>query len=78
MPVKVGVVSLVRLSVLLLPVSLEAARSGAPEGAAGAIVSTTTVSACEEALAVPPGVRNFALMAVVPSLREVAPRAVPV
>jgi len=34
----------VRLSVLLLPESLEAIRSGAPEGALGAEVSTVTVS----------------------------------
>ena len=70
---KVGVISLVRLSVLLLPVSLEAARSGAPEGVAGAVVSTITVRACEERLAVPAGIRNFALMAWVPLASVTAP-----
>ena len=41
-PLKVGVLSLVMLSVELMPVSLAAARSGAAVGAAGAIVSSVT------------------------------------
>lgn len=39
LPVKVGVVTLVRLSVLLEPLSLPALRSGATPGALGALVS---------------------------------------
>ncbi len=47
-PVKVGVVSLVRLSVLEEPVSLPAVRSGVP-GAEGAVVSMVTDKADEAA-----------------------------
>ena len=43
-PAKVGVLSPVLLSVLLLPVSVPAVRSGAA-GAAGAVVSMVTASA---------------------------------
>src|ERR1035437_6220211 len=53
-PVKVGVVSAVMLSVLEVPESLEAARSGA-DGAAGTAVSIVTASAVEWSL-VPPAV----------------------
>lgn len=44
MPVKSGVVSLVILSVLLLPVSVAAVKSGATPGALGAEASTVTLS----------------------------------
>ncbi len=47
-PVKVGVVSLVRSSLLEEPVSLPAARSGVP-GAEGAAVSMVTLMALEAA-----------------------------
>ena len=70
-PLKVGVVSFVRLSVLLEPESLTGTRSGAPEGADGAVVSTETVRACDNALAVPPGVTNRAEMACTPSASTV-------
>ena len=71
LPLKEGVVSLVKLSVLLAPVSLAGTRSGAPEGAAGAVVSTVMVMACDKALWVPPGVRNWAEMAWMPSASTV-------
>src|SRR5919108_490970 len=51
-PVNVGVVTLVRLSVLEVPLSLAAARSGA-DGAAGAAVSTVTLRAVEAAETLP-------------------------
>ena len=70
-PLNVGVVSFVRLSVLLVPVSLAATRSGALEGAEGAVVSTVTVRACDNPLAVPPGVTNRAEMACTPSASTV-------
>ncbi len=47
-PVKLGVVSLVMLSVLEVPVSLPAVRSGVP-GAAGAVVSIVRFKAEEAA-----------------------------
>ena len=47
-PVRVGVVSFVRLSVFEVPVSLEASRSGA-DGAAGVLVSIVTPKAGEAA-----------------------------
>ena len=51
-PVKVGVLSPVLLSVGLLPVSVPAVRSGAA-GAAGAVVSMVTASAVLGALTLP-------------------------
>ena len=51
-PLSVGVVSLVMLSVSELPESLAVSRSGA-EGAVGAVVSTVIVSATEAALVLP-------------------------
>ena len=51
-PVTVGVVTLVRLSVLEAPLSLAVARSGA-EGAKGAAISTVTTSDAEAALTLP-------------------------
>ena len=52
-PVKVGVLSLVALSVLELPVSLAAAKSGV-EGAAGEVRSIMTLSALLRELVKPP------------------------
>ena len=71
LPLKEGVVSFVRLSVLLVPVSLAGTRSGAPEGANGAVASTVMVRACDNALGVPPGVTNRAEMAWMPSASTV-------
>ena len=51
-PANVGVLSPVLLSVLLLPVSVPAVRSGA-DGAAGAVVSMVTASAVLGALVLP-------------------------
>ena len=53
-PANVGVLSPVLLSVLLLPVSVPAVRSGAA-GAAGAVVSMVTASAGLGALVLPAG-----------------------
>ena len=51
-PVNVGVLSLVMLSVLELPVSLEAAKSGV-EGAEGALASTVTAKSLDAELVFP-------------------------
>src|SRR5437870_1678345 len=67
-PVKVGVVTLVMLSVLELPLSLAAARSGA-EGAAGAVVSMVTLSAAEAAEMLPAASVAVAVMLCVPAAR---------
>ncbi len=61
-PVNVGVVSLVRLSVLEVPVSLPAARSGVA-GAAGAVVSMVTFSAAEAEEALPAASMVLAVIA---------------
>ena len=53
-PAKVGLLLPVLLSVLLLPVSVPAVRSGAA-GAAGAVVSMVTASAGLGALVLPAG-----------------------
>ena len=52
LPVTVGVVALVRLSVLLVPVSDPLARSAAPD-AVGAVVSIVTVRLADAALVLP-------------------------
>ncbi len=52
LPVMVGVVALVMLSVLLLPASEPLAKSGAP-GADGAVVSIVTVKPADAALVLP-------------------------
>ncbi len=52
LPVTVGVVALVRLSVLLVPVSDPLARSAAPE-AVGVVVSIVTVKPADPALVLP-------------------------
>ncbi len=60
-PVKVGVVSLVMLSVLEEPVSLPASRSGV-DGAAGAVVSTVRAKLLEAALWLPAASVALAVM----------------
>src|SRR5437588_4815005 len=65
-PAKVGVVTLVTLSVLELPLSLAAARSGA-DGAAGALASAVTPRAAERALTVPAASVAVAVMLCVPA-----------
>jgi ArsR family transcriptional regulator len=55
----------------IVPESLAGTRSGAPEGANGAVASTVMVRACDRWLAVPPGVRNWAEMAWMPSASTV-------
>ena len=52
LPVMVGVVALVMLSVLLVPASEPLAKSGAP-GADGAVVSIVTVKPADAALVLP-------------------------
>ena len=64
--VNVGVVLLVRLSVVELPLSLVAVKSGAP-GAAGAVVSMVTLRAADVVL-LPAASVALALMLCVPSL----------
>ena len=51
-PVKVGAVTLVMLSVFDMPLSLAAVRSGT-DGAAGAVESIVTLNAAEGALTLP-------------------------
>ena len=64
-PVKVGVVTLVSLSVLEVPESLAAARSGA-DGAAGAVVSIVMLSAPDAAETLPAASVAVAVMLWVP------------
>jgi hypothetical protein len=70
-PVKVEVLSLVMLSVLELPVSLAAAKSGV-EGALGAPVSIVTLKFDEAALTLPAASVAVAVNACGPSARVVA------
>jgi hypothetical protein len=65
---KVGVLSLVLLSVLLVPVSELLARSGAP-GAVGALVSIETDNAVDAADAPAVGSDSVAVMDHVPSTK---------
>ena len=67
-PVKVGVVTLVMLSVLDTPLSDAASRSGA-DGAAGAMVSMVTGKAAEAALTLPATSVALAVMLWVPFAR---------
>src|SRR4029077_18043097 len=60
-PVKVGAIMLVMLSMVDVPLSDTAARSGVP-GAAGAVASIVTVRATEAALMLP--ARSVALAAI--------------
>ena len=62
-PVKVGVVSVVTLSLFDGPVSEPAVKSGA-EGAAGALVSIATVIAADEGLVVDPTVAVAVMVSV--------------
>src|SRR5947209_2712483 len=68
--VKVGVVTLVMLSVLDVPLSLAAVRSGA-EGAAGALVSMVMLKAPERAETLPAASVALAVMLWLPSARAV-------
>ena len=65
-PVKVGVVSLVRLSLLDAPVSESAARSGT-EGAAGAVLSMVMERLGDAASALPATSKGFAVKLWFPS-----------
>lgn len=65
-PVKVGVVSLVMLSVLEAPLSLAAIKSGATPGVAGATVSTVMLSAGLSADWLPAASVNREVMLCVP------------
>src|SRR5205085_504504 len=67
-PVKVGVVLLVRLSVFELPVSLAAVRSGA-DGVLGAAVSIVMLRALEAVLVLPATSTAVAVMLCVPMAR---------
>src|SRR5439155_1255560 len=69
-PVKVGVVTLVMLSVLELPLSLAAVRSGA-EGAAGALVSIVMLRAPEAPDTLPAASVALAVILCVPVVRAV-------
>ena len=69
-PAKVGVLSPVLLSVLLLPVSVPAVRSGAA-GAAGAVVSMVTASAGLGALVLPAASTRPVVMLCAPSVSGV-------
>ena len=68
-PAKVGAVTLVRLSVLELPLSLAAVKSGTP-GAPGAVVSIVMLKAAEAALVLPAASVALAVMLYVPAARE--------
>ena len=67
LPVRVGVVTLVMLSVLLLPESDALARSGAL-GAEGAVVSIVTVRAVDAAPVLPAASVTLALSVCAPSV----------
>ena len=69
-PVNVGVVSLVTLSVSELPVSLEAARSGV-DGASGAVVSIVTLKLLELPLLFPAASVAVAVNVCVPAVSVV-------
>ncbi len=69
-PVKVGVVSRVRLSELEEPVSLAGSRSGML-GAAGAVVSMVTASTVEAAEVLPAASVAVAVMLLTPSASAV-------
>ena len=64
-PVKVGVLSLVILSVLEVPLSLAATRSGT-DGAAGAVVSMVMLNALDAALRFPAASIAFAVIDLTP------------
>ena len=67
LPVRVGVVTLVMLSVLLLPESEALARSGAP-GAEGAVVSIVTARAVDATPVLPAASVTLALSVCAPSV----------
>ena len=67
-PVNVGVLTLVRLSVLEVPLSLAASRSGV-DGAAGAVVSIVMLKAPEAAETFPAASVAVAVMLWVPAVR---------
>ena len=69
-PVNVGVLTLVRLSVLEEPLSLAASRSGV-DGAAGAVVSIVIVSAVDGALSLPAASVAVAVTLWVPAVRAI-------
>src|SRR5438132_1247516 len=67
-PVKLGVVSLVMLSVFEVPLSLAAVRSGA-EGAAGAVVSIVMLKALDAVDTLPAASVAVAVMLCVPAVK---------
>ena len=68
LPVSVGVVTLVMLSVLLLPESDALARSAAPD-AVGAVISTATVNPADATLVLPDVSVTLVVKVCAPSLR---------